>query len=735
MARCRWGNAKCKGGRSRGLGKPPRSGHDFGVRSRTPLLVFGLLAVGLTGLVGVTRHMIQKDRDELFARFSADRLEEVEQSAAAIEEDFADVADDLRFAGRMVADATNTAERRRDLAALLGTVRAYRAVGIYDDQGAAQLMVTEPRQRTNKLPSGYRQRMDEAAVHLLAQDQSTRIEISEPLDGDVEGWFRVFTALIPAAERPGAGRVIALLVDTRPLLERLRLVVAEPGEEFLVLGPFGNPVPQSSERLTQAIEALPQQLPTSPLGRLVHSMQNGEQGTIRIDEAEAEELGLGAGEVVAAFAPIRLEGGPYWSVATLSSMSILRTHEDAIMRRFGLVAAAFALTLVGFGLFVVVSSLKASALRERLEHAAELARLREKAEKILEHIPSGVMVLSDEQRLSGVNRALEDRAPGTLLGEPLDKALPAASAEAIAKLSALVAEARLTRQPTTLLGERLQLFGPEGYYSVHAVPLQPHSADAHTLLVLDDLSEVRALEGQLLKAEKLATVGVLAAGIAHEVGTPLGVIRGRAEQTLARLGEDHPQAPACRIIIEQIDRIARTIRALLDFSRVQPINLSAVSVDGMVKKIGELLRYELERRRLSLEAEIPEGLPSISANTDQLQQVLLNLVLNALDASTPGEPIRIVAHANTESREGAECVRLEVIDQGIGIPEENLHQVFDPFFTTKKRGQGTGLGLTIVGQIVRSHGAHIELSSDKKRGTRVALWWPVARTPELRHAG
>lgn len=705
------------------------------MRSRTPLLVFGLLAVGLVGLVGVTRHMIQRDRDELFARFSADRLEEVEQAASAIEEDFADVADDLRFAGRMVSEATNTAERRRDLAALLGTVRAYRAVAIYDEQAALQLMVTEPRQRTNKLPSGYRRKMDEAATHLLAQDQSTRIEISEPLDGDVEGWFRVFTALIPEGERPGAGRVIALLVDTRPLLERLRLAVAEPGEEFLVLGPFGNPVPQSSVRLTQAIEALPSQLPTSSLGRLVTSMQNGEQGTVRIEEGEAEELGLGVGEVIAAFAPIRLEGGPYWSVATLSSMSILRSHEDAIMRRFGLVAAAFAVGLVVFGLYVVVSSLSASALRERLEHAAELARLREKAEKILEHIPSGVMVLSEGLELSGVNRALDQRAPGTILGEPLDRALPQASAEAIARISALVAEAKTTRQPATLLGERLQLFGDEGHYSVHAVPLQPHASDAHTLLVLDDLSEVRALEGQLLKAEKLATVGVLAAGIAHEVGTPLGVIRGRAEQILARLGDEHPQAAACRIIIEQIDRIARTIRALLDFSRVQPIQLSAVPVDAMVKKIGELLRYELDRRRLSLEVEIPEGLPPISANTDQLQQVLLNLVLNALDASAPGERVRIVAHREPEEREGVGCLRLEVVDRGHGIPEENLHRVFDPFFTTKKRGQGTGLGLTIVGQIVRSHGAHIELLSDKKRGTQVVLWWPIARSPELRHAG
>jgi signal transduction histidine kinase len=291
-------------------------------------------------------------------------------------------------------------------------------------------------------------------------------------------------------------------------------------------------------------------------------------------------------------------------------------------------------------------------------------------------------------------------------------------------------QACATQQVVSLQGEPLALFGEEGQFRIHAVPLERHEPEVRVLVVLEDLSDLRALETQLLRAEKLATVGVLAAGIAHEIGTPLGVVRGRAEYTVAKLGAGHPQAAGVQVIVDQIDRVSRTIRQLLDFSRVQPPAVRPVALAPLARGVAELLRVEAERRKVALRLEVPEGLPSVAADPDQLQQVLVNLSLNACDACEPGGEVSLSATAPASAWEP---VRVVVRDDGCGIPAENLNQVFDPFFTTKKRGQGTGLGLTMVAQIVRNHGGRMELESEPGRGTRVTLLWPAAPPAEERH--
>jgi signal transduction histidine kinase len=297
----------------------------------------------------------------------------------------------------------------------------------------------------------------------------------------------------------------------------------------------------------------------------------------------------------------------------------------------------------------------------------------------------------------------------------------------VARLRELVEASAREFRVRSLLGEPLALFGEEGQYNIHAVPLEARDPEVRTLLVVEDLSSVRALETQLLRAEKLATVGVLAAGIAHEIGTPLGVVRGRAEYVLSKLGPAHAQSAGVGVIIEQIDMVSRTIRQLLDFSRLQPASVRPVVLAPLVRDVYELLRLEAERRRVRIELDIPEGLPALAANPDQLQQVLVNLTLNACDACGPGGQVRLSAAAPDGSSAGAwGLVTIRVSDDGCGIPPESLNQVFDPFFTTKKRGQGTGLGLTMVAHVVRNHGGRVELESAPGRGTCITLLWPAS---------
>jgi signal transduction histidine kinase len=175
-----------------------------------------------------------------------------------------------------------------------------------------------------------------------------------------------------------------------------------------------------------------------------------------------------------------------------------------------------------------------------------------------------------------------------------------------------------------------------------------------------------------------------------------------------------------RVIIDEIDRVTRTIRQLLDFSRFKPALVRSCAVDPAVRAVVELLRFEADRRKVTLTVSIPGPVPPVAADPDQLQQVLVNLTMNACDAADAGGHVEIGAVV-----EGARA-RLEVVDDGCGIPPEHRHQVFDPFFTTKKRGQGTGLGLAVTAQIVRNHGGEIELASEIGAGTRVTVHWPLA---------
>jgi len=241
------------------------------------------------------------------------------------------------------------------------------------------------------------------------------------------------------------------------------------------------------------------------------------------------------------------------------------------------------------------------------------------------------------------------------------------------------------------------------------------------------VANARNLETQLVRAEKLVTVGVLSAELAHEIGSPLAVIRGRAEQVLAAVTSE-ARAEDLRVIIKHIDNISSTIRQLLDFSRRPPADKQPVALALIVERTRGLMQWKLEATGVSLDIDLASGLPMLMADPDQLQQVLVNLLLNACDASGRGGIVLVQARAASHG-----TVRIAVVDYGSGISEEHVRAVFEPFFTTKKRGEGTGLGLPIAASIVRGHGGHIDLASVPGKGTTVTLHWPAASTNEGEH--
>jgi signal transduction histidine kinase len=257
--------------------------------------------------------------------------------------------------------------------------------------------------------------------------------------------------------------------------------------------------------------------------------------------------------------------------------------------------------------------------------------------------------------------------------------------------------------------------------------LRQHATAATLGARLQAAEEVATLQRQLVRAEKLVTVGVLSAGIAHEIGTPLAVVRGRAEHMLERRGEAR-DGEDLRAIIGEIDRIASTIRQVLDFSREQPIEIGKTDARAAIDRAVEMLGWRLDGRRTPVVVEAPPNLPPIAVAADQLEQVVINLLMNASDASAPNSPIR-VALARDEVR--ADRLSIKIVDRGAGIPPHQLNAVFDPYFTTKKRDEGTGLGLAIVWRIVSNHGGEISLRSAVGLGTVATLSWPIATAHAL----
>jgi signal transduction histidine kinase len=231
------------------------------------------------------------------------------------------------------------------------------------------------------------------------------------------------------------------------------------------------------------------------------------------------------------------------------------------------------------------------------------------------------------------------------------------------------------------------------------------------------------LEQQVRRAATLAVAGRLASAVAHEVGTPLNIISGRAEGLLRELPAEDPAREDLKAIIGQIDRISRTIGSLLDTVRPRRPELRATPLTDVLDPLLPLLRHAARQRGVALETAVQPELPRLRADTGQLQQVLINLVVNALEATPAGG--RVLLRAGRAMRNGAEGIEVAVADSGSGIPAEHVARVFEPFFTTKPPGQGTGLGLAICREIVRGHDGDIALDSSAGSGTTVTAWIPA----------
>ena len=233
-----------------------------------------------------------------------------------------------------------------------------------------------------------------------------------------------------------------------------------------------------------------------------------------------------------------------------------------------------------------------------------------------------------------------------------------------------------------------------------------------------DITDFKHMQEQLRKTERIAELGTLASGMAHEIGTPMNVILGRAEYLLQRTA-DEGMKKGLATIVTQIERITKVMNQLLAFARRKSPDRQAVDLGEIVEDSLEMFQERMTHGRITVEKAIEADMPSIQADRDQLIQVLINLVMNSLNAMPEGGRLRL-----SLAREGSH-VCLGVSDTGHGMPEEIRSKVFEPFFTTKDFGKGTGLGLTVVKGIIEEHGGTIAVESVVDKGTTFWIQLPL----------
>lgn len=372
----------------------------------------------------------------------------------------------------------------------------------------------------------------------------------------------------------------------------------------------------------------------------------------------------------------------------------------------------------------------ARLVQEVRQRAAEIERLHARQATILESSAVGLLLLDGEARIRAWNRALEGiygLPREAALGRRLDEVFPLHVVRRIER-----EEAGRTEPGETRIF-RLGMVNKSGQRVMVNLAISPvdreQEGSAAKVVTFDDVTERVKLEEQLLRQERLAALGLLAAGMAHEINTPLTGISGYAQMLLEELDRDDPRRATLEKIETQTRRASGITASLLNLARPERTSLEALDLNETIHEVLQLFEPQIRGRGIRLGVELADDLPVVPGHKGKLQQVFLNLLINARDAVEPDGEIAV----STFSEDGR--VVVEVTDNGAGIAEEDLARIFDPFFTTKGRGKGTGLGLSISYGIVEEHRGEIHVESQPGSFTRFRVELPSVQTMRAYKAG
>jgi PAS domain S-box-containing protein len=377
-------------------------------------------------------------------------------------------------------------------------------------------------------------------------------------------------------------------------------------------------------------------------------------------------------------------------------------------------------TLGGYLGIAIQNSRLYASLQQKM---TEYERLKDFNENIVESINVGVMALDMDDCIESWNAQMEvmyAMPRWQALTQPLRNVFPAE----------LVEEFYRVRQNSGINNlYKFRLKTPAGEMRTLNIAIAPLVTRKFQvvgrLVIMDDITERVELEGQLFQADKLSSIGLLAAGVAHEVNTPLAVISSYAQMLAKQLHDDPQKTGLLEKITRQTFRASEIVNNLLNFSRTSGTEFTDVDINKVISDTLALLEHQFKIAKIQVRSDLTPSLSPIQGNSGRLQQVFLNLFLNARDAMPDGGTLSV------ETTNG-DFVGVRVSDTGSGIAPEHIHRIYDPFFTTKtspKEGQnrGTGLGLSVTYGIIQEHAGKIRVESNPEAGTTFALDFPLSR--------
>jgi len=352
---------------------------------------------------------------------------------------------------------------------------------------------------------------------------------------------------------------------------------------------------------------------------------------------------------------------------------------------------------------------------------ASLSRVKAFSDNLVENVPIGLIAINDNQKIVSFNNVAE-----AVLGIPIENAIQK-KAEEILPIE-LLTQLYNPDIKKGIVEEELDCLTQDG----RSIPLQVSATLLHDedqtflghVLLFKDLSEVQALRKEIARNQRLASIGRLAAGVAHEIRNPLSSIKGFATYFKERYRENKDDQQTADIMIQEVERLNRVVGQLLEFAR--PINISRkpTSIPAIIEDSLRLVEREAFRKNIKIETRFSSPVNEVFIDPDRINQVLLNLYLNAIEAMENGGRLNVVLLLDEEKK----WIKISVKDTGTGIKKEELAHIFDPYFTTKP--SGTGLGLAIVHNIIDAHDGKVEVESSPGNGATVTLFLPISNRDE-----
>jgi PAS domain S-box-containing protein len=372
-------------------------------------------------------------------------------------------------------------------------------------------------------------------------------------------------------------------------------------------------------------------------------------------------------------------------------------------------------TIAGYVAVALDNAQLYSSLEQK---ASEIVRLKDFSENIVESLNVGVLAVDLHGVVESWNTRMEQLFGVTrqdAVGRALDTLVPE-------ELAVQIAARGDEEQVSGIYKQRLQHQGLALTVNVSITPLVSKSGERiGRLLLFDDVTQRERMAEQMTQTEKLTSLGLLAAGVAHEVNTPLAVISNYIQMLAKQLPENDPKQALIEKIVKQTFRASEIVNNLLNFSRTGAGEVVDIDVNRVVEETLSLVAHPLKTARIQVVREFGDGLPAVRGSANKLQQVFLNLFLNARDAMPSGGMLEVRTTAHNGS------VEVEIVDTGAGIPRELIHRIFDPFFTTKASGRGTGLGLSVTYGIIKEHAGKIDVRSTPGKGTSFHVEFPAVR--------